>query len=43
MSVTHVFVDASNMKLSDYKDIIDYINRYQIALNNIFSLVGADS
>lgn len=43
MSVTRVFVDACNIKLSDCKDIVDYTNRYQIAFNNILSLVGADS
>ena len=43
MSVTHLFVDACNIKLSDCKDIIDYTSRYQIAFDNILNLIGKDS
>ena len=43
MSVTRLFVDACNIKLSNCKDIIDYTSRYQTAFDNILSLIGEDS
>ncbi len=40
MTVTRVFSNACNVKLSDYRNIIDYTSRYQIAYNKILSLIG---
>lgn len=42
ISVTCLLVDAWKIKLFNYKDIIDYINQYQIVFDNILSLVKAD-
>lgn len=42
ISIICFFVDTHNIKLSDYKDIIDYRNQYQIAFDNIFNLIGKD-
>ena len=43
MSVSRVFVDACEIKLSDYKDIIDYTSCYQIAFNKLLSLINEES
>lgn len=40
MTVTRVFSDACNVKLSDCRNIIDYTSRYQIAYDKILSLIG---
>lgn len=40
MSVTHIFIDACNVKLLDFKDVINYTNRYQIAFDKIVSLIN---
>ncbi len=43
MSVTRIFIDACNVKLSDCKDVIDYTSRYQIVFDKILSLINEDS
>lgn len=43
MSVSHIFIDACNVKLLEYKDIIDYISQYQIAFDKLISLISKDS
>ncbi len=43
MTVTCIFSDACNMKLSDCRKITDYTSRYQIAYDKIFSLIGENS
>lgn len=43
MTVICIMCDSCNIKLSDYKNIIDYISRYQIAYNKILSLIGDNS
>ncbi len=43
MTVTRVFSDACNVKLSDCRNIIDYTSRYQIAYDKILSLIGENS
>lgn len=42
MSVTRIFSDALNTKLSDCKDIMDYTSRYQVAFDKILSLLNED-
>ena len=42
MSITYLFLDTCNLKLSNCKDIINYISQYQIAFDNIFNLHGED-
>ncbi len=39
MSVICVFSDACTMKLSECKDVVEYISRYQIAFVKITSLI----
>ena len=43
MSVSRVFVDACNVKLSDCKDVVDYTSRYQIAFDKLLSLITEES
>lgn len=43
MSVNRVFVDACNVKLSDCKDLVNYISRYQIVFAKLFSLITEES
>ncbi len=43
MSITRIFIDAYNAKLSNCKDVIDYTSRYQIAFDKILSLINEDS
>ena len=43
MSVTKIFCEAYNMKLSDCKDVMDYTGRYQVAFDEIQSLITEDS
>ncbi len=43
MTVTRIFSDTCNMKLSDCKNIIDYTSCYQIAYDKILSLIGENS
>lgn len=43
MSVSRVFVDACNVKLSDCKDIVDYTSRYQVAFDKLLSLINEES
>lgn len=40
MSISQVLVNACNVKLSDYKNIVDYTNHYQVALNKLLSLIN---
>ena len=35
MSVTRIFSEAYNVKLSDCKDVMDYTSRYQVAFDKI--------
>lgn len=43
MSVTRMFLDACSVRLSDWKDVIDYTSRYQIAFDKLLSLINEDS
>lgn len=43
MSVTRIFCEACNIKLSDCKDVMDYTGRYQVAFDKIQSLITEDS
>ena len=43
MTVTDIFSAACNVKLSDCRDIIDYISRYQIAYDKILRLIRDNS
>lgn len=43
MSVTRIFCEACNIKLSDCKDVMDYTGRYQVAFDKIQSLITKDS
>lgn len=43
MSVSRVFVNACNVKLSDCKDVVDYTSRYQIAFDKLLSLITEES
>lgn len=43
MSVTRMFADALNTKLSDCKDVAEYTSRYQVAFDKIVSLLDEDS
>lgn len=38
-----MFIVAYNIKLSDCKDVIDYISRYQIIFDKLFSLISVES
>lgn len=40
ISITHIFLNVSNVRLSDCKDVVDYINRYHIAFDKILSLIN---
>ena len=40
MSVTCTFAEVFNTKLLDCKNIVKYISRYQIAFNEMFSLLN---
>lgn len=40
MSITHIFSDACNVRLSDCKDVVDYTSRYKIAFDKILSLIN---
>ena len=42
MSVIQIFSDTCIVKLLDYKDIIDYTSRYQVAFDKIISLTTED-
>lgn len=42
MSVTRIFSDACNVKLSECKDVIEYTSRYQIAFDKIVSLTSEE-
>ena len=42
MSITRIFLDAYNVKLSDCKDIVNYISRYQIVIDKILSLINGN-
>lgn len=42
MSISSIFVDTYNIRLSECKDIIDYIDQYQITFNNFISLINKD-
>lgn len=39
MSVTRIFSEASNIKFSDGKDVIDHTNYYQVVFDKIKSLI----
>lgn len=39
ITVTCIFSDTCNVKLSDYRNIIDYISCYQITYNKIFNYI----
>lgn len=43
MSITRIFCEACNIKLSDCKDVMDYTGRYQVAFDKIQSLITEDS
>lgn len=43
MSVSRVFVNACNVKLSDCKDVVDYTSRYQIAFDKLLSVINEES
>lgn len=40
MSITRIFTDACNVRLSDCRDVVDYTSRYQIAFDKILSLIN---
>ena len=40
MSITRIFSDICNVKLLDYKNIVNYTSRYQIAFNKILTLIN---
>lgn len=42
MSVTRIFADVYNVKLSDCKDVLDYTSCYQIAFNKLVSLISTE-
>lgn len=42
MSVTCIFADALNIKLSDCKDVAKYTSWYQITFDKIISLLNKD-
>lgn len=39
MNITKIFCEACNIKLLDYKDVIDYTGHYQVAFDKIQSLI----
>lgn len=39
MIVTRIFTDVCNVKLLDYKDVLDYTSCYQIAFDKLISLI----
>lgn len=43
MSVSRVFVNICNIKFSDYKDVINYTNGYQIIFNKLFNSIIEES
>ena len=42
ISISRIFVDTCNVKLSECKDIINYTSRYQIAFDKLISLISED-
>lgn len=40
INITHIFLKTCNVKLSNFKNIIDYISQYQIVFNKIHSLIN---
>lgn len=40
MSITRIFSDACNVRLSECKDVVDYTSRYQIAFDKILSIIN---
>ena len=43
MSVSRMFVDACNVKLSGCKDVVNYTSRYQITFDKLFSPITEES
>ncbi len=43
ITITCIFSNACNVKLSDCRNIIDYTSHYQIAYDKILSLIGENS